>query len=264
MIKAEYHLMKQSKLSPLIASLSCLTLLFSCTKKTEQFVSEKISDYWPLAVGKYITYRLDSTVFANFGRSEEQHRYQVKHIVDELITDNQGRPSYRVVKFLRDSAGTREWIPNGTYFITPLNDQIEVVEDNLRFIKLHQPFRLTMTWKGNSFLSSDPYSSLYSFSNDDNMNDWNYKYEKFEQTAAIGSQTLNQVYTVSLVNESLNAPVTDTRSYGYRNFALEKYAKNIGPVYRELLMWEYQPNTNSVSGGYKIGFGIKMWMIDHN
>ncbi|MBS1656200.1 MAG: hypothetical protein JSU05_15210, partial [Bacteroidetes bacterium] len=41
-------------------------LLVSCGKKTEDFQTEAISDYVPLASGKYITYRLDSTVFTNF------------------------------------------------------------------------------------------------------------------------------------------------------------------------------------------------------
>jgi hypothetical protein len=30
-------------------------------------------------------------------------------------------------------------------------------------------------------------------------------------------------------------------------------------VFKELIMWDYQPNSNG-----KTGFGIKMWMIDHN
>lgn len=251
----------------LILYLVLLVFLFpfiSCTKETATFSSEAIADYWPVSVGRYITYRLDSTVFANLGRTEEVHRYQVKHVVDAQITDNLGRTSYRVFRYLRDSAGTQPWIPNGAYFVTPQNDQIEVVEDNLRFIKLRTPFKLNVDWKGNKYLSSNPFLSLYSFSNDDDMNDWDYKYKNFDQTAAIGTQTLNSVYTVFQVDESLNAPVTDIRAYGYRSYAVEKFAKSIGPVYRELLLWEYQPNLGSVSGGYKIGFGIKMWMIDHN
>ncbi len=256
--------MRCKNLIQISASFFSIFFFISCTKETEEFSTEKIVDYWPLTVGKYITYRLDSTVFANLGRTEEIHRYQVKHIVDAQITDNLGRVSYRILRYLRDSVGTTEWAPNGAYFITPLNDQVEVVEDNLRFIKLRSPFKLNLDWKGNKYLSSNPYFSLYSFSNDDNMNDWDYKYNKFDQAATIGTQTLNNVYTVFQIDELLNAPVTDTRSYGFRSYALEKYAKNIGPVYRDLLLWEYQPNTGSVSGGYKIGFGIKMWMIDHN
>src|SRR5687767_13935146 len=130
-------------------------ILTSCSEK-EEFTSEPINDYFLLTPGKYISYRLDSLVFTNFGRTIETHRYQVKEQVDALITDNLGRPSYRVFRYLRDSLGLTPWQPSGTYFITPLADQVEVVEDNLRFIKLHMPLRENFSWKGNRYLPSEP------------------------------------------------------------------------------------------------------------
>ena len=237
---------------------------FSCTKETETFTSESIANYIQLIPGKYITYRIDSTVFTNLGRTEQTHSYQLKHTVDAQVTDNLGRPSYRIARLLRDSAGTGPWVANGTYFITPLQDQLEIVEDNLRFIKLHIPFVIKYKWKGNRYLSSDPYSSVYSFSNDDNMNDWDFNYEQFEATTSIGGKSLSNVYTIKHIDESLNAPVTNLQSYGARTYSQEKYAKNIGLVARDYILWEYQPNTGGAGGGYKVGFGIKMWIIDNN
>jgi hypothetical protein len=251
----------------LILSFATLAIIFSitsCGKETEEFKTESISDYFPLAVGKYITYRLDSTVFTNFGRNEEIHRYQVKHVVDAQVPDNLGRPSYRIIRYLRDSLGTQPWVENGTYFITPLTDQVEVIEDNLRFIKLHLPFKLNTDWKGNKYLSDDPYASLYTFNNDDDMNDWDYNMDKFETTTTIGGKTVSDVYTISQIDESYNAPVTDFNIAGWRTLASEKYSKGIGLVSRDLIMWEYQPNTNGTGVGPKTGFGIKMWAIDHN
>jgi hypothetical protein len=258
------HLMKPVRLFIHSLGFTFLLACLSCSKKTEVFTTEPISDYLPLEQGKYITYRVDSTVFTNLGRNEEIHKYQVKHVVDTLITDNLGRSSYRIIQYESDSSGTQPWMPISTYFITPLDDQVEVIEDNLRFIKLHLPFRLNYNWKGNSHLAVNPYGSLYSFSNDDNMNDWDYNYDTFESSASIGGQTLNDVYTVFQIDESLNAPVTDPASYGARTLAIEKYAKNIGLVYKDYILWEYQPNTGGAGGGYKVGFGISMWMIDHN
>lgn len=240
-----------------------LVTIISCDKKTEVFETEALSDYLPTIPGKYIIYRIDSTVFTNFGRNIEVHKYQVKHEVDAQITDNLGRPSFRVFRYLRDSAGTQPWTPNGTYFITPLFDQVEVIEENLRFIKLHLPFRLNLTWKGNVYLAGEPYSSKFSFSNDDNMNDWDYSYDQFDPTISIGSQTVNDVYTVFHIDEAVNAPVADLQAYGAKNLSIEKYAKGIGLVYKDYIMWEYQPPANAVSGFYT-GFGLTMWMIDHN
>ena len=149
---------------------------FSCNEK-EEFTTAPLADYLPLTAKKYITYRLDSTVFTNFGRSTEIHKYQVKHQIDTMITDNLGRPSYRVYRFLNDSAATQAWQPAGSYLITALADQVEVVEDNLRFIKMHLPIRNGFSWKGNKYLPADPYGPLFSFSNDDSMEDWDFYYD---------------------------------------------------------------------------------------
>lgn len=259
--------MRSDKLILTLTAAVFMLSFSSCEKKTEEFTSEAIADYAPLAVGKYITYRLDSTVFTNFGRNEEVHKYQVKHVVDAQVPDASGRPAFRILRYLRDSAGTSPWVENGTYFITPLNDQLEVIEDNLRFIKLHLPLKINTDWKGNRHLSDDPFASLYSFSNDDGMNDWDYNLEKFDEGLSIGGQTVNDVFTVFQVDESINVPVTNLNLLGQRNLAVDKYAKNIGLVYRDFIMWEYQPpppGSPPGTTGFKIGFGIKMWMIDRN
>lgn len=256
--------MSAIKLIPFLLLIFVLSTVTSCDKTTtEDFDTAALEEYLPTIDGKYITYRLDSTVFTNFGRNIEIHKYQVKHEIDTLITDNLGRPSYRVIRYLRDSSGTQPWAPNGTYFITSLDKQVEVIEDNMRFIKLHQPFRLNYNWKGNKYLASEPYSGKFSFSNDDNMNDWDYSFDNFEASTTIGTQTINDVYTILQIDESVNAPVTDPNAYGALNFGLEKYARTIGLVYKEYALWEYQPPANNVSGFYT-GFAIKMWMIDHN
>lgn len=239
--------------------------LLSCSEKKEQFESETISDYIPqLQPGKYITYRVDSTVFPSFGRSTEVHKYQQKHIVDAMVTDNEGRPSYRIYRYLRDSSGTQPWVNNGTYFITVLGDQVEVIEDNLRVIKLHIPFNEGFNWRGNTYLGPDPYNGVFSFSNDDNMADWEFYYDPFESSFSYQGNNYADVWTIEAADEAYNVPITDPTAYAAKTRAMEKYAKNIGLVYREYELWEYQPNPGGSGGPYKTGFGVKQWMIDHN
>ena len=69
--------------------------LSACKKSSEDFKTASISDYYPLKIGKYITYKLDSTIFINFGTTQVINSNEVKHVVDALITDNLGRPAYR-------------------------------------------------------------------------------------------------------------------------------------------------------------------------
>src|SRR5690349_18151376 len=124
------------------------------------------------------------------------------------------------------------------------------------------PMTIDFSWKGNKYLPYKPYGSLYGFSNDDEMQDWDFNYNKLEPSISYLGNTYTNVYTVEEVDESLNVPITNPNFYALKNRAVEKYSKNIGLVYREYEMWEYQPGTGG--GSYKTGFALKMWMIDHN
>lgn len=238
--------------------------LFSCSEKKEEFVTEPLSDYLPLQPGKYITYRVDSLVFTNFQRDVETHTYQVKHLVDTIVSDALGQPSYRIYRFIRNAAGTDNWVSNGSYYITPLADQIEVVENNLRFVKLHAPIKEGNSWKGNKYLPTDPYASFgYTFGNDDNMKNWDYTYDLFEPTFTYNGENYTDVYTIEQEDALKNVPITDPQFIAFKTRSVEKYAKNVGLIYRQHELWEYQPNTTGPDP-YYIGFGITMWMIDHN
>lgn len=239
-------------------------LLFSCKRETEEYTSEPLADYIPLLAGKYITYQVDSTVFTNFGRTTEIHVYQEKNLVDAQLPDAMGRPSFRILRFLRDSAGTQPWKPSGSYFVTPLEKRIEVTENNLRFVKLALPIAQDFSWKGNQYLPDEPYSSNYSFNNDQDIQTWDYMFSALSQTEVIKGQTIPDVITVDGIDDLFNYPITDPNGFAYVNRAQEKYARGIGLVYQELTMWEYQPNTGGQGGGFKIGFGVKRSMIGHN
>jgi hypothetical protein len=421
-----------------ICIIAAISLSFvSCKSEIENFSSDEVKDYIPLTTGKYVTYRMDSTVFTVFGTVTEVHSYQVKHEVDRQITDNEGRLAYRIFRYRRDLAGTQNWEPFGTLIVTPVGNQIEITEDNLRYIKLHMPMRQDYSWSGNSYLPTSPYNNLFQFSNDDFMQLWNYTYTSTNDvfnynqqnlpnvvsvlhiderikldtvnvatgntatipknatgvflqgtatdtiritaqapdpgresltiynqtnkpatlssivipaglgftfqyangkwsyqnalTVAANAATLpriayvativgtatdtirvntaqldtNRVRAIRIYNRSnkvttcnfnaaMNAlpippgagrhyelfngswrmynnsnvllatdPYVEGTALGSTNYSIEKYAKNIGMVYKELLMWEYQPNPTGAGGNF-FGFGVKLTMIDHN
>src|SRR5215212_10988239 len=102
--------MRAKRLNLLLLFLGTL-VFFSCKKQNEEFITEPISDYIPLVPGKFITYRIDSTVFTNFGRNTEIHSYQEKNLIDAQVTDALGRTSYRVFRYLRDTLGIQAWQP---------------------------------------------------------------------------------------------------------------------------------------------------------
>lgn len=191
----------RSKRLHLVTTIAACFIFFGCTKKTEDFKTAPLSDYLPLEVGKYITYRVDSTVFVNFGSATEIHSYQEKNVIDAKITDALGREGYRVFRFIRDTTGTNAWAPAGTYFIIPADKTIEVIENNLRFIKLALPIQQDFSWKGNRYLNDEPYASSYSFLNDDDMDTWDYTYNNINDVFNYQQQNLSDVVSVLQVDD---------------------------------------------------------------
>jgi len=240
----------------LLLTVASAVIFNSCTKDPEIFISESVTDYSPLATGKYITYNLDSTVFINFGTKDTVISYQVKLEVDALITDNLGRPAYRIIRYIRKTAANG-WVADNTFMAIPTEFTLEFVENNNRFIKLKEPIRDGYTWKGNSYIDTYSLNSEVKY-----LDDWDYTYDSVGVTTTLGTLIIDSTLKIAQRDEIIGNP-SDPNSYSEINYGAEKYAKGIGLIYRNFLHIEYQPPTPG-RGGYRQGYGVKLTMIDHN
>jgi hypothetical protein len=253
-----------------------LLVFFSACKRTETLATISLEEIAPLKIGKYITYRLDSLVFVNSGKTAEIHRYRIKHVVEQEIKDNLNRPAWRVVTYITDSLGNGPWVPSGVYIVTPVDKRLEVNENNLRVTKIQLPVKEGFTWKGNTYLPNRPYNPDFPISIDGNMSLWDFTYETINIKERIGSVDVENVTTILHIDASENVPIIKDTVYASRELSIEKYAKNIGLVYREMELWENQPRPRTTPNPnpppasittydpVRIGFGVKMWMIDKN
>ena len=201
----------------------------------------------------------------NFNTVSETHYYREKHVIDQILPDALGRPSYRVFRFISDSSGSLPWAPAGSYFITPTDKTMEVIENNLRFVKLSTPIRQDFTWNPNHFLPDNPLRPLYSFQNDGDMelDAWNCYYLSLGETINLNGKVINDVITVQGVDRFENIPI-NINVFASVDFMQEKYAKGIGLVYQKWEMWDFQPPHDNIPDAQKHGFIIKRSMIDHN
>lgn len=250
-----------------------LMVVTSC-KKTVHFnstpgYSGELTDFWtPLQVGKYVTYRMDSLNFYFYGQLDTVTSYLAKDSVEDTVTDATGRLNYMVVRYLSDTTGS-SWKPNETYAVDPSTQNIQMVENNLRFIKLAWPIDDGFSWSGNSFLSYNPYGGYFIFSDDNHLSldNWTYTYQNVDKpfTTSPGGLSFDSTISVLQANDSINVPIVNPNAFGSRTYWLETYAKHVGLVYRKTQMWEYQPPTpDGTQAGYKIGFQLTMTLIDHN
>ncbi|MEP7252004.1 MAG: hypothetical protein ABI683_06475 [Ginsengibacter sp.] len=236
-----------------------LFLITSCKKETQHFTSAAATDYYPLEIGKYVTYDLDSTVYyINFGQQASVIHYQVQDRVDAQITDNLGRPAYRILRFIRKDA-TKQWSPNNTFMVVPTANGLELVENNQRYLKLEEPIKQDFSWKGNSYI--DTYSN---YTDVTYLDDWDYIYDSVNVPLTINSLILDSTIKVFERDEFLGQdPAIQGTQYAEKNYAVEKYAKGVGLIYKEFLHWEYQ-GSQPGRPGYYDGYGVKLTIIDHN
>lgn len=232
-------------------------LLLGCSEK-EILSLPKTAEYFPLVVGKYITYRLDSTVIINSGQTVVTRSYQARDLIDAMVTDNAGRPAFRIRRMLRDTAGTTPWQDNTTFIATAVNNGFEFWDNGLRFIKLKDPVRNEFSWKGNSFIETYSLNSELKW-----MDGWDYTYQNVEASYTSGTRNFTNTITVSQRNETLGN-INNPNSFSERNFAVEVYAKGTGLIYKELLHIEYQPPAPPRNFGFRVGFGIKLRFIESN
>lgn len=248
----------------LLAGIFVVFTFMSCSKEGT-VATAQLNEYAPTETGKFIRYRLDSMRFIDFGQRDTIISYDAKDVIEEQVTDNAGRTAYRVTRYLRNVASNSDldYVANLTYLITPSREAIEVMENNLKYQKLRLPVKDGYSWRGNTYLPTTPFFTLFDFSNDEGMDLWDYTYQNVNQSVEIDNVVYDSTATVLQIADSSNVPIEFPDGLAYRNYWAETWAKNIGLIYKEVVMWEYQP---PISGnpGFRSGFGLKMTIIDHN
>jgi hypothetical protein len=255
------------KISRSILFLVIIIAISSCKKQSATLQSAQLTDYLQLQPGKYITYRLDSLEFVNFGTQATTISYQAMDMIDSPTTDNLGRPSWIVNRYLSDTTGTAPWTYNESYLITATRQDVEVDENNLRFIKLVLPITNGFNWQGNSYIDTNVPVDTGSTSNTDPdlsyFAGWTYTYDSVGLPFnTIGGIVLNSI-TIDQTNQYYGDSTNNTLVSGV-TFSEEVYGKGIGLIYKNLVYWQYQPpNIQDPTGAY-FGYGIRLNMINHN
>lgn len=224
-----------------------LLTLSSCKKQI--IPSEDISmgkEYYPITQGHFIEYEVDSFLFDDFNKRVDTVHYQLRDVISDTFTDNEGRLSQLVVRYKRYN-DTLAWETNDTYYITQTSFHMEVIENNLRFIKLAFPVKENQRWYGNTYIPTTLNSELQW------LDQWYYKYEQINEYYHNGIRGFDNAVVVNENDYEQGNPDTDPNNYASKIFAKEVYAKQVGLVYREIENWVYQP-TRKYRNGFKIIF----------
>ncbi|HEY9177958.1 MAG TPA: hypothetical protein VIN07_09720 [Flavipsychrobacter sp.] len=237
----------------LLLALAFTVTMFSCKKPDDRPAPPQAEqEYYPLEKGKWVLYDVDSTIWDDVFCIERHYAYQVMHRVADTFIDAQERPSYRVETYIRKKVQDA-WQSHSVFYVTNTKVTLEMVYDQLRFIKMVFPISEGETWKGNNYiLTKDPEYTFYS--------DWNYQYKKVEESFNTGYKVFDNTVTVEHVDQAVSDPEVFPETYAARTSSREVYASGVGMVYREYIRWTYDPNTTKC----RKGNGVVMRAVDHN
>ncbi len=216
-------------------SLFCLAifLLFSCKDKQviEDFPLEFGYEYFPLEVGKYITYQVDSIVYniKSEGTIDTTSFFLKEEITDTLF-DNENRINYRMERSVRATLDD-PWVLKDIWVSLRTENTAERVEENVRFVKMVYPLEEGNTWDGNQFVDK---ATIISVAGEtlELFKGW----EVSEVGTIAEPETIEGIFfeEVTTIFHAQNENLIEIRE------VTEKYAKNVGLVYKKMRILDTQ------------------------
>jgi hypothetical protein len=196
--------------------ISFIVLLFGCAKKKMVSYDHLLGlDYYPTSIGKYVIYDVDSIIYSDLPRDTVIFKYRIKEKLADTFTDNEGNTAFRLERYIKmyDPNIAYDEIPwsiKEVWFVNADKKKVQVVEGNVRFTKLIFPIEEKAGWNGNAA---------------NTLGKQTYIYDYIDKSENINGQVLNNV---------LKVKQKDFITHISHEYHFEKYAKNIGLVYREI------------------------------
>jgi len=198
-----------------------LSVLASCKNDEPTPYIDFGFDYAPLSVGSWVEYDVDSIVFNEFDARTDSFHFIMRVECTEVYEDQTGRSVYRFEQTKR-SNDTASSTFRKAFSLVKEGVRIERNEDNKISVPLTFPISIDASWDGNAFNVQDEQT---------------FEIVAVESTAQINGVNLDSTATVLQIN--------DTNNFVFKQFAQERYSRDIGLVYREQLIKETQFNIDS-------------------
>lgn len=227
----------------------------ACQRKTEPAPDDGRA-YFPLAIGKYIVYQYDSTIWNDLEHQEFHRSGELRYECVDTFLNNLGNTAY-VFHVLHRADSSQPYQQHRVISASLNGNQLELQDQNLTYIRLVFPVQNSVRWDGNAKIAV---ASFPEYDNDK----WQYVYSSQDQPFDAGIKQYPRTVTVDQIDDALNVPV-DSTAYAYRNFSREVYGYGVGMVYSERIYWVFQPRVGGSGGsGYPKGYGLVMRAIASN
>ncbi len=181
-------------------------IIFSC-KKDKSLDNSIDYSYFPDIIGTWVEYDITKIHIDDPSAIYDTVKYMIREIIESKYTDTTGNEVMRVERYIKYS-DTTAWIIKDVWTAQFLNASLHKTEENIKYIKIAFPAKIDKEWNGNAYNIYD--SQIYEIT-------------ELDKDEIINSFNFDSVLTVTQINDS---------SLIHKNYAIEKFAKNIGLVYR--------------------------------
>ncbi|MDZ4707849.1 MAG: hypothetical protein SH818_05550 [Saprospiraceae bacterium] len=224
------------KFSLILALVLFLMIAPSCVKnESTQIDIESDKTYFPLQIGKFVEFEADSILFRQ-GMFLDSVRFFAREEIVSQSMDSLGI-YYTILRSQRKKT-TEAWLPTATYTARILGQKAIRNESNLFFIKLVFPLTIGSSWNGLAYVNTDQIFDVEGESIEV-YQDWE-SFRIREPAGTFISGTLNFTEVITVLQ-------TDEDNIISRRYAVEKYAKGVGLVYKEMIILDCNATVNDCS-----------------
>ena len=201
------------------------TTVFSC-RDDESGTLVRDHDFFPLVTGYFQVYNVTESRYTL--SVPETFEYQLKSVVVDSFSNNEGGITYVIHRSRRDQTGS--WEPVETWSAKIYRNEAVVFEGNIPYVVLNFPAKEGTNWNGNAYNDKiNPSTST---------NEDTYQITDVEKTMTVGDQAFDDCVTVTQEDNEEFIVFNDKR--------VEIYARNIGLVSKEVTQLKYCSESNCI------------------
>lgn len=209
-----------------------ISLTFACNKQTVEELDPDLGyEYFPLEIGKYLEYEADSIIYDPSAGGTEVlvSKTFVREEIIDTLRSNAGDLRFIVERSERSDTA-QAWEVKRLLWLSRDETQAIRNEDNLQFISMVFPVEKGVAWNGNLFFDENLIIAVAGESIE-MFKSWSYEFRS--HGAAFNEEGLSFLDVVEV-------SMADNENLIERRYAREIYARDIGLVYRELLILDTQ------------------------
>jgi len=212
-------------------SIIVFVFCFGCSADRVEPIDSYGVEYFPLQTGNYIIYDVDQTIY-ELGNASNSF-YQLKESVIDSFLNQSGTYTYSLHREIWDDVN-QIWNISQVWSARLTDTEAVIAEGNTNYLKLKFPLISEKSWDGNSYNTSE--TEIYTA-------------DSIGISYAMNQDT-NIEQTITIVQSNNLDKIVET------DYRIEKYAPEVGLIFKEIINLEYCTSSDSCLGQQIIESGL--------